>query len=87
MLPPVDNVIHGKPFCIQCTAVILSFKKYCLQVLLYISLSCCDAEQQVGLLKQQSECHRLTPVSAANWFNKGHDMCYHVHVIMRVKDP
>ena len=31
--------------------------------------------------------HWLSAASAANWFNKGHAMCYHVHVIMHAKDP
>ena len=34
-----------------------------------------------------SECHHLAPASATDWFNKGHAMCYHVYVIMHVKDP
>ena len=25
--------------------------------------------------------------SAADWFTKGHAMCYHVYVMMYVKDP
>ena len=24
---------------------------------------------------------------ATDWFNKGHAVCYHVYVIMHVKDP
>ena len=31
--------------------------------------------------------HQLAPASAANWFHKGRAMCYHVLVIMHVKDP
>ena len=27
------------------------------------------------------------PTSAANWFNKGRAMSYHVYVIIHVKDP
>ena len=34
-----------------------------------------------------SECHRLAPASAADLFNKGGAMCYHVFVSMHVKDP
>ena len=26
--------------------------------------------------------HRLAPASAADWFNKGRAMCYHVYVIV-----
>ena len=28
-----------------------------------------------------------SPASAADWFNEGRSMCYHVYVIMHVKDP
>ena len=31
--------------------------------------------------------HQLASASAADWFNKGCAMCYHVYVIMHVKDP
>ena len=31
--------------------------------------------------------HQIAPASAADWFNKGFVMCYHVYVIMHVKDP
>ena len=31
-------------------------------------------------------CHRLAPASAADWFNKGIIMRYHVYVIMLVID-
>ena len=34
-----------------------------------------------------SACHQLAPATAANWFCKGCAMCYHVYVIMHVKDP
>ena len=34
-----------------------------------------------------SVCHQLAPTDAADWFTEGHVMCYHVYVIMRVKDP
>ena len=30
--------------------------------------------------------HWLSPARATDWFNKGHAMCYHVYVIMHVKD-
>ena len=33
---------------------------------------------------------RVSPTcsnQSANWFNKGRAMCYHVYVILRVKDP
>ena len=29
-----------------------------------------------------SECHRLAPASATDWFNKGHAMCYLVYTKM-----
>ena len=32
-------------------------------------------------------CHYLAPASATDWFMKGRVMCYHVYVIMHVKDP
>ena len=31
--------------------------------------------------------YRLLSSSAANWFIKGCAMCYHVYMIMHVKDP
>ena len=31
-------------------------------------------------------CHQLPPTSATDWFTKGCVMCYHVYVIMLVKD-
>ena len=31
--------------------------------------------------------HQLAPASAADCFNKDRAMCYHVYVIMHVKDP
>ena len=34
-----------------------------------------------------SACDYLAPTSTTDWFTKGHIMCYHVYVIMRVKDP
>ena len=34
-----------------------------------------------------SACHRLAAASAANWSIKGYTMCYHVYVIMHIKDP
>ena len=33
------------------------------------------------------EYQYLAQASAADWFNKGRAMCYHVYVIMHVKDP
>ena len=33
-----------------------------------------------------SECHLLAPASSDDWFNKGHAMCFHVYMIMHVKD-
>ena len=32
-------------------------------------------------------CHRLAPDSAANWSKNGSALCYHMFVIMHVKDP
>ena len=32
-------------------------------------------------------CYQLVPTSADDWFNKGRVMCFHVYVIMDVKDP
>ena len=34
-----------------------------------------------------SACHQLAPASAVDWFIKSNAMCYHVYVIMHVKDP
>ena len=34
-----------------------------------------------------SDCRQLVPASAIDWLIKGHAMCYHVYVIIHVKDP
>ena len=34
-----------------------------------------------------SACYQLAPTSGNAWFTKGRSMCYHVYVIMHVKDP
>ena len=34
-----------------------------------------------------SAAHQLAPTSATDWFPKGCVMCYHVYVILHVKDP
>ena len=33
-----------------------------------------------------SLCRKPAPISATEWFTKGHVMCYNVYVIMHVKD-
>ena len=32
-------------------------------------------------------CRQVAPTIAADWFNKGHAICYHVYVTMHVNDP
>ena len=57
-----------------------------------ISISVCEADrpgaihlfQKGGIL---SECDELVSISADDWFTKGCSMCYHICVIIRVKDP
>ena len=34
-----------------------------------------------------SACYQLVPISVGDWFTKGSSTCYHVYVIMHVKDP
>ena len=54
---------------------------------LIVHTSCVLFTLTMLTIRLLSENHRLAPTIAADWFNKGHAMCYHVYVTMHVKDP